>query len=277
MIFFSFLAGRRSELKRPNKPRRAAPEPDLLKDDPIAFDFLEHGKRYRRQTTDCQPDGTRHILFMLDTSGSVGKTEFDRMTMTLSTLVTLFCSPIKISVMTFNQEYFVEFCFNCFDNTCIGRGDAGKAMRSIVYRSGATYTAGAAKCACEFFLSGSCGLDIAANCIDVVVITDGRSNDPARDVCTEVQCLHNRFGVNTYAIGITNNVNQAELDCITNNSLNPGQSHLFSFNSFDEFNQALDDIIVVLSNPVPNQNGDIYTCIDPQPDNGLGTSSCTFK
>ena len=95
LILSFFLAGRRSERKRPNKPRRAAPEQDLLKDDPIPFDFLEHGKRYRRQTTDCQPDGTRHILFMLDTSGSIGKTEFDKMTTALSTLVTLFCLPEK--------------------------------------------------------------------------------------------------------------------------------------------------------------------------------------
>ena len=227
--------------------------------------------RYKRPATNCQPDGTQHILFMLDTSGSIGKTEFDRMTATLGGLVTLFCKPIKIAVMTFDHDYYVEFCFDCFDNTCLGRLDAGIAMSSINYRHGWTHTAGAATCACDFLLTSTCGLDPTANCIDVVFITDGHSNDPSLDICTEVQCLHNRFGVNTYAIGITNSINEAELDCITNNSIQPGKFHLFNFDTFDEFNEVLDEIIVVLANPDPNA---VYTCVDPQ--DRVGTESCTF-
>ena len=266
-------AGRRSvreEMKRPHTYRRhSTAEPEPLHINPTPFNVFEHGARYRRGNTNCQPDGIQHILFILDTSGSIGKTEFNRVTTALSNLMTLFCKPIKVAVMTFNHEYYVEFCFDCFDNTCSGRLDAGTAIKTIDYRAGWTHTGGAAQCVCDFMLTPTCGVDPAASCIDVVFITDGQSNDPNRDVCADIQCLHNRFGVNTYAIGITNNVDQDELECITNNSLNPGEFHLFNFDSFDEFENTLNDIVQVLLDPNPNNP---FVCIDPE--TAVGTESC---
>ena len=173
-------------------------------------------------------------------------------------------------MLTFNQEYYSEFCFDCFDNTCTGRQDAGKAISSINYRSGWTHTAGAAQCVCDVILTPSCGLDPTANCINVVFITDGRSNDPTRDVCSDIQCVHNRFGVNTYAIGITDHVDQNELECITNNSHNPGEFHLFNFQSFKEFEDTLDEIVTVLTHADADNP---YVCVDPE--TAVGTESCS--
>ena len=255
--------GKRSlqEEKKPLKREHPRPEPLPLDNDPIPFEWKEHGNRFRRQAfsgnRNCHPDGTQHILFMLDTSGSIGPTDFERMTSNLSLLVALMCKPVKIAAMTFNHDYHVEFCFNCFENTCSGRGDIAEAMINIEYRGGLTHTGGAAKCACDVLLSESCGVDPSANCIDVVFITDGQSNDPTRDVCTEIQCLHNRFGVNTYAIGIGNGVDQNELDCITEASNTMG---IFNFDSFLDFESALNKII----NERFLTNSSEYTCIDPQ-------------
>ena len=108
--------------------------------------------------------------------------------------------------MTFDHKYFPEFCFDCYGNTRDGRAAIANAILSINYNRNYgiqyTHTAGAIDCVCDVLLTESCGLDPAANCIDVVFITDGLSNDPNRDVCTESRppnmlCLHNRFGVNT--------------------------------------------------------------------------------
>lgn len=257
--------------------RRSAPEPEPLSIDPTPFNVLEHGARYRRQES-CQPDGIQNILFVLDTSGSVSETEFNRVTSVLSDLVLFFCKPIKIAVMTFDHEYFVEFCFNCFQNTCTGRLDMRNAFLAIVYganRSGTrfTHTGGAAKCVCDVILTPSCGLDPASSCIDVVFITDGRSNDPNRDICTDVLCLHNRFGVNTFALGIEN-ANMAELECITDDDNNIGGDafHLFDFDTFDEFFEIFQELIGVLQMGGTGPNGDPYVCIDPQ--EGVGTVSC---
>jgi len=202
---------------------------------------------------------------MLDTSGSIGRTDFERMTSNLSLLVALMCKPVKIAAMTFDHDYHIEFCFNCFENTCSGRGDVAMAMSNIEYRGGWTYTGGAAKCACDVLLSESCGVDPSANCIDVVFITDGQSNDPTHDVCTEIQCLHNRSEVNTYAIGIGHGVDQNELDCITEASNKMG---IFNFESFDHFESTLDNLI---DGRLSGDTGG-YTCINPQ--EGAGSDGC---
>ena len=242
---------------------------------------MEHGARYRRQQdSSCYPDGIQHILFVLDASGSVGEANFNMMTTTLSRLVTLFCSPIKIAVMSFDHEYFVEFCFNCFENTCAGRQSTASAIGNINYYHGDgtryTHTGGAAQCVCDVILTPSCGLDLAANCIDVVFITDGRSNDPNRDVCTDILCLHNRFGVNTFAIGI-GNADQSELECITEGDDGPGGFHLFDFDSFDDFQAQIECAINRLATGATNPDGDPYICIDPDgPTPGLGTDACNW-
>lgn len=125
--------GKRSvrEERRPRiKQRRSTVEAEPLPIDPIPFNITEHGARYRRQSH-CSPNSIQHILFVLDTSGSISVSEFNRVTAVLSDLVLFFCKPIKVAVMTFDHEYFVEFCFNCFDNTCGGRVETREAIQNI--------------------------------------------------------------------------------------------------------------------------------------------------
>ena len=72
----------------------------------------------------------------------------------------------------------------------------------------------------------------------MVFITDGRSTGRLK-VCNEIKCLHRKRGVNTYSIGIGNRFRQ-ELDCIDD-----GRDRLsaFEFDTFDEFEHAIDEII----------------------------------
>ena len=92
-----------------------------------------------------------------------------------------------------------------------------------------------------------------ATCTDVVYITDGNSNDPTLQVCDEVNCLHNHLnGVNTYAIGIGDNVDQAEIDCIAQSS---DIFSTFRFDNFGEFEAAIWNITQRL---IDNSNQ--YSC-----------------
>ena len=253
-------------MKRPRTNRhQSTAEHKPLQIDPIPFNVLEHSPRYRRQNINCMTDDTQYILFVLDISGSIGETAFNNVTKALSRLVPFFCRKIKVAVMTFNHNYYVEFCFDCFDNTCKGRNSTREAIKNTRYHGGRTHTAGAVKCVCDFMLSASCGIDQNATCIDVVFITDGKSNDPSSKVCTEVQCLHNHsiFDVNTYAIGITDEMNLSEIECITNLSYEYNENditNIFYFKTFDEFKETLDDVIYALRNPLKKEQ---YLCIFP--------------
>ena len=243
------------------QPLENVPKP-LLKP-PIPFDIQEHGPRFQNQMMGdkCTENKTRYILFMLDTSASISKDEFANMTHQLSRLAFYFCNAIKVAVMTFNNEYSIEFCFDCFENNCEGRRDMRDAMRNITYRSGHTYTAGAAQCACNFMLSDDCGFVEQDACIDVVIITDGQSNDPDLDVCDEITCMQNKSlfpdaQVNVFVFAISDNVNRKEVECLTSLSIKPPLEHIFNFDTFDEFETVLELTIKTVKYTK-------LTCIDP--------------
>ena len=244
---------------RPAKRSSEIKEPARLPEDPIPYDRKEHGARFRRAL--CQPNGDQYILFLLDISGSIGSTAFTQVTTAISNLVSLFCSPPRIAVMTFDHQFNLEFCFDCFGTDGVGRFETAQAIRNIPYRGGLTYTGGATRCACDELLTPGCGMHPFATCTDVVYITDGKSNDPTLQVCDEVQCLHNHLnGVNTYAIGIGGYVDQAEIDCIAQSS---DIFSTFRFEDFNDFEAAIENIIQKL---IDNSNE--YSCTNS--DGSLG-------
>ena len=263
------------EILQPTDERhpRGTIDPKPLPFKPTPFSITEHGHRYRRQNW-CSPTSTQYVLFVLDTSSSIGREEFNRLTAVLGDLILFFCSPIKVAVMTYDQEYFVEFCFNCFDGTCSGRVMAGDAMSNINYRYGRSgirwrHTAGAAQCVCDFMLTPNCGVPAAAGCIDVVFITAGRSNDPILNICNTIGCLHDRYGVTTHAIGV-GNAFTPELECISNAA--PNSFNLFNFSTFDEFVQTFQDVLYRLISGGASPSGDPYVCVGTR---GLGTNGCS--
>ena len=215
--------------------------------DPIPFDWFEHGPRLRsRRQTTCGDQSTQNVLFVLDTSGSIGPDQFDRMKVALGRLPALFCRQVKLALITFNHYINLEFCFNCFENTGVT-----DAIANVIYRGGSTYTGATARCVCDEILRRSCGISAQPECLDVVFITDGKSNDPSLEICEEIRCLHNRLGVDTYAIGINRgqgfvpSYNRTELDCITNYS---DLTSAFEFESFTAFERAIENIFQRLLN-----------------------------
>ena len=253
--------GRRSirdEYKSPRLKRDSNFEPQRITVDPTPFDIVEHGSRYRRShRANCR---YQHILYVLDISGSIGEQMFKNITYLLSNLTTLFFHDIKVAVLTFNHEYFLEFCF---DKHTIA-SDIGQAINSIPYhrpqQSGTrwTHTAGAARCACDYMLSPTCGLPVDAGCTDVIFLTDGEANDPRpHDICTNISCLHNRAGVDTFAIGV-GNYNALRMNCYAENDLKLDEYHLFNFASFAEMQEQFQLVLKKLWNNA--ENGGNYYC-----------------
>jgi len=200
----------------------------------------------------------RSILFVLDTSGSIGRESYKRITAAVSSLVTLFCVPTQFAVLTFGDLLRLEFCFNCFNNSFAGRTAAGEAINNTIYRHGpSTRTGDAAQCVCDELLDRhKCGRDLMS-CIDVVFITDGHSNN-GLNACSAVQCLHNHpyVHINTYAIGI-NTYNDREIRCLS--SYSNSEEVVFGFESFNEFEGYLNNVTARLLLPV---NIGRYNCIN---------------
>ena len=212
--------------------------------DPIPFELKKHGTRVRRQANSCRKGDKQHVLFALDTSGSIDGGDFTEMKNTIANLVEIFCNDIKVAVVTFNHKLHLEFCFNEYEGNDAGRSKAIKAIRNLEHREGLTHTAKAVWIICTSLLSPGCGVEHTdKTCVDVIFVTDGASNDPDLEVCDEVKCLHDNFlRVNTYALGIGSYrkpLMKKEIECIHNSD---NQMSMFWYDSFFKFYRAVNDI-----------------------------------
>ena len=155
---------------------------------------------------------------MLDTSGSIPDSDFEAMNDALSCLIPLFCNPIKVTVMTFGHDFYIEFGFDCYDgNTCQDRKDTAAAIGAITHHKGWTYTGGAVQCVDELLTNQQIAvlMKIHVALMLYSLLHDGRSNGPL-NACREInqsRLLSDRR-VKIHSIGI-GNVNENEINCLS--------------------------------------------------------------
>ena len=197
---------------------------ELLNDysDAISFDLDGHlsaitSHRNKRSANSRR----RYVLFILDSSGSIGSSDFTMMKEVLTNLLPLFCGNTLFGVMSYGSRLERDICFNC-DQT--DRSKLYQALRSVVFHnSGTTRSGDAIQCACDYMLSRSCGyFNEPSSITDVIFLTDGQSNSGA-DVCVATNCIPD--GVNVVSIGVGNHINYDELECIEGN--NGAADHIF--------------------------------------------------
>ena len=220
---------------------------NILKDSstPISFEWKTYDSYFRqRRETQCGNDDTQYVLFILDSSGSIEQDDFIKMKEAVAKLVPLFCKKIETALISFSSNIKLEYCFDCFRNTIYGRKEASEAIKQAEYLGDYTYTAATARCVCENILDSSCGISSTPECLDVIFITDGRSNDPTLQICEEIKCLHNKAGVNTYAIGI-GGYDPNELECIDNSSDKFG---MFEYQTFQKFYESIENVYELIYN-----------------------------
>ena len=102
----------------------------------MQFSLEEHGHRFRRQISpeNCDSSDVQHVLFVLDSSGSIGGRAYTRMKQVLAKLTPLFCRKVKFAMMTFSSKLNLEFCFDCFENSLFGRREVAKAIKAAKYQ-----------------------------------------------------------------------------------------------------------------------------------------------
>ena len=252
--------------EEPPMPVIPIPEPEPLKEKPIPFNIDLHGHRYRRSHCDQE-----YVLFILDTSGSIGKTHFCRVNCFLGDLVQWFCNPISVATMTFSHTFHRELCFNTFRNGCDGRNSAKSVIKNIGYRGGSTHTGEAFNCAfLEMLINPICGFPLSWDCLNIVFITDGMSNGPL-NACNVVNDFRREYGnVKIYSIGI-GRVNETELRCLASD---PDEDHLLQYPNFATFFEAMNDLYEDLQSNSP-QGGGTFACTNIHGEDG--TSSCRLQ
>ena len=168
------------------------------------------------------------MVFILDSSGSVGARNFYKMLNFVKEIASNFDigkTGTQVAVITFSTSPINRFNLNKYAN----KVSLETAIRSIPYTSGGTYTGKALKYARTY--SFQPGNGARPNAVKIaIVITDGKSNRP---VYTSAEAkLLRQHGVVIFAIGVSG-AKRAELNAI---ATDPDHSHVFFVTYFDALN-----------------------------------------
>ncbi|XP_045156316.2 matrilin-2-like [Mercenaria mercenaria] len=180
---------------------------------------------YLRKCTDtveCQATNA-DIVFIVDSSGSIGTENFQKMKVFLQNLVNgldIDQDLARVGLLVFNDKMRWEFKIGDLNNKL----DVLKAIQRIQYVVGGTLTSDALeKVRLEGFTANRTGVPMIA-----VVVTDGLSRYPP---LTRFQAsLLRKENVLVYAIGVGNSTNQNE---IYNMASIPEEKYMYEFSSFD--------------------------------------------
>lgn len=190
-----------------------------------------------RMRRSCHGDNDpRYVLFIMDTSGSIGSTDFDAAKQAVAVIANSLCGYSKVALMSFSTARYLDFCFDCYPDEGQPRTAIRNAIMNTPYRGGSTYTADAIKCACEHMLSPTCGppLGNRTNNIDVVILTDGFNNGPCQSKLLEVaKCLKDEDTINIFAIAIGGGSAQT----VANLVKHPDYTHIFQVKDFTQLGQ----------------------------------------
>ena len=114
-------------------------------------DYLSHIKKHhRKRQTSKEKD---YVLFILDSSGSILKHNFETMKKVAAKLSNLFCNA-KVAVMAYSTLVYREVCFNCEQSI---PGAVHDAIYKVKYKNKRTATGDAIRCACNQMLNTPCG------------------------------------------------------------------------------------------------------------------------
>ena len=189
--------------------------------------------------TECQTRGI-DLIFVLDSSGSVGSSNFQNVRSFVSNLVSqLEIGPdnTQVGLINFASSARIEFHLNTHQDS----SSLLQAIANVPYTSGTTNTAAALTTLLTGFSTVN-GARLLQEGIPrvAIVVTDGQSNSPTATV-TAANNIH-ASSITVYAVGVGSNIPIAELNAIASD---PDRQfvHLlstFNVNELRDLQESLD-------------------------------------
>ncbi|KAK0047864.1 FMRFamide receptor [Biomphalaria pfeifferi] len=169
----------------------------------------------------CQ--GEADVLLILDSSGSIGKANYDllaKFSADLTSNFTVAPDAIQFGTIIFSDSVQNIFNFNQFTNN----SQVAQALLKIPYLSQSTHTAQALDYARTNSFTAAQGARPNAGKI-AVVITDGNSQNAAETAAAAARLKQS--GVTVIAVGVGSSISQTELKAIAS-----GDSNVFNVNNY---------------------------------------------
>ena len=184
------------------------------------------------------------LVFVLDTSGSIGQNSFNIVRMfvqNVSTSLTVGSTRSQVAVILFSSSSYVYFNLTIHDT----KTSLVQAINGLPYDDGgSTETASALQLLERSYLDGSLGIRRGYKHV-AVVITDGQSSDRSATIHA-ANSLHSNTDFIIYAVGVGGAQN-SELSTIATNPNNVFSTVSFTDELFQQFSseviQQLDSIL----------------------------------
>ncbi|XP_074844397.1 collagen alpha-4(VI) chain-like [Carettochelys insculpta] len=173
----------------------------------------------------CRKATLADIVFLVDTSTSIGPENFQKVKNFLYTLVSsldVSSDQIRVGLAQYSDETFQVFLLNQYSL----KSDILEQIQNLPYRSGGSYTGTALDFVRMMYFTESAGSRALENIPQVVIlVTDGESSDEVKMPANKLKAK----GISVYVVGI-NVQDITELQEIANKPLN---KFLFSIDSYD--------------------------------------------
>ncbi|XP_052101554.1 uncharacterized protein LOC127735434 [Mytilus californianus] len=200
-----------------------------------------NGVDYKKLFGRCN-DKPADIYFVMDSSSSIGRQNYEKQKSFLVNLVRKFdigSDKTRVGVIPFSNDYRVAVPLGLINDI----GGLSKAIHNIPYKRGGTHTAAALKYVKNFGFASGTSRQNAAQI--VIVLTDGYSRDP-ESTKHEAKKLHDA-GINTFVIGIGDGIDMEELRSIASD---PNDKHLFLVDDFNALD-SIKDLLVSRACDIP--------------------------
>lgn len=181
---------------------------------------------YYSHPTDCGPMPA-DIMFLLDSSGSVGTSNFDKQKQFVSRFVDSFNiapNAVRVGLVTYSTTTANRFNLDRYTTKAALKA----AINAVPYTGQNTYTGKALQYIKDRSFQANAG-DRPGVVNVLIVLTDGQSNDHSV-VVTQSGRIH-AANIKTFAIGIGSGITRSELDTIATDS-----KHVFTVSNFNALN-----------------------------------------
>lgn len=178
--------------------------------------------------TDC--GAVADIIFNLDSSGSVGKANYDKMLEFVKNMVKNFNiagNKIRVGLSIFSSRQYNIFNLNRYTD----KAALLAALNNVPYKSGGTNTGTALKEVYSKMFTAANGDRPGIPNIEIV-ITDGRSNNHPDTVKEAANTQHR--GINVFAVGVGHGVSTSELNDI---ATDPNSDHVMTVTDFSKLGE----------------------------------------
>ncbi|XP_035826806.1 uncharacterized protein LOC101848762 [Aplysia californica] len=221
------------------------------------------------------------IVFLLDSSGSVGNSNFKLLLNFVNTLVQdldIGQNKIRVGVEKFSSRPYNEFNLNKYND----KTSLQNAISNIKFQRGGTNTGDAITYLDQNMFKQSNGDRPGVPNI-AVIVTDGRSNKP--DETKAAAKLARDHGINVFSVGVGKGISKTELNEM---ATDPDNSHVLMVDDFSKLSaikgafqqQTCQAIPPTLPPYIPTQAPKMTPAPDPCKDqindcNKYGADSCT--